>query len=72
MGYICRWQSMERHKMKFAFAIIAFLLAAVDITAQTEPEYRLELGAGAGLMNYEGDYNDNLLKGMKPMGEIVA
>lgn len=72
MGYICRWQSMERHKMKLAFAIIAFLLAAVDMTAQTEPEYRLELGAGAGLMNYEGDYNDNLLKGMKPMGEIVA
>ena len=41
-------------------------------TAQDEPEYRMEVGAGAGLVAYEGDFNGNLLKGMKPWGALVA
>lgn len=47
-------------------------LMAMNIVAQTEPEYRLELGAGAGLVAYEGDYNDYFLKGMQPLGEAVV
>lgn len=44
----------------------------MTMAAQEEPEYRLELGAGAGLMTYEGDFNGSLFKGMQPMGGIVA
>ena len=72
MGCYSQWQSMERREMKHTFAFIVLLLTTMSMMAQTEPEYRLELGAGAGLVTYEGDYNDNLLRGMKPMGEIVA
>ena len=38
------------------------LLAAVGAKAQTEPEYRLELGGGVGLLTYLGDFNTNLMK----------
>ena len=30
--------------------------------AQTEPEYRLEIGAGIGMASYEGDFNGNIFK----------
>ena len=47
-------------------------LWTMTVRAQDEPEYRLELGAGAGLATYVGDLNDNLLKSMQPLGEIVV
>ena len=40
--------------------------------AQEEPEYRMELGAGIGLVNYVGDFNSNLVKGMQPWATILA
>ena len=43
-----------------------------QVLAQDEPEYRMEAGAGIGLINYLGDYNGNLLKEMQPMGGLVA
>lgn len=39
--------------------------------AQTEPEYRMEVGAGVGVMNYFGDFNRSLLKGFQPMAGAV-
>ena len=30
--------------------------------AQTEPEYRLEVGGGIGMVSYEGDFNGNIFK----------
>ena len=42
------------------------------IQAQEEPEYSMEVGAGAGMMNYLGDYNGSLLKEFQPMGGLVA
>ena len=56
---------------KFIVSTVAFLMA-IAVSAQDEPEYRLELGAGAGLAAYEGDFNGNILKGMKPMGTALA
>ena len=52
--------------------IIALAWVAMVVRAQDEPEYRLELGAGAGLASYVGDLNGNLLRGMRPMGMLVA
>ena len=48
------------------------MAASVAAHAQEEPEYRLELGAGAGLVTYVGDFNSNILKGMQPWGALVA
>ncbi len=41
-------------------------------TAQDEPEYKMEIGAGVGLVSYVGDYNSNPLKGMQPWLALVA
>ena len=48
------------------------LLAAVGAKAQTEPEYRLELGGGVGLLTYLGDFNTNLMKNIQPMFSLLA
>ena len=48
------------------------LLAAVGAKAQTEPEYRLELGGGVGLLTYLGDFNTNLMKNAQPMFSLLA
>ena len=52
--------------------LTAFLLPAPHVMAQDEPEYRIEVGAGAGLIAYTGDFNGNILKGMQPWGAIMA
>jgi hypothetical protein len=40
--------------------------------AQTEPEYRMEIGAGIGAVTYLGDFNGNIFHKMQPMGSLVA
>ncbi len=40
--------------------------------AQTEPEYRMEIGGGVGLVSYQGDFNGNITKNMQPMFTILA
>ena len=50
----------------------ALLLAAPQVMAQDEPEYRMEVGLGAGLLNYTGDFNGNILKGMQPWVTAIA
>ena len=52
--------------------LAACLFPALTATAQDEPEYRMEVGAGAGLITYTGDFNGNILKGMQPWGTLVA
>ena len=32
----------------------------------------MEIGGGVGLVNYFGDFNENLFGNMQPMGSIVA
>ena len=51
------------------FAIHFSLLTA---TAQDEPEYKLDLGAGAGTVTYLGDLNSNLFRGAQPWLAAVA
>ena len=48
------------------------LTLAVSAHAQTEPEYRLEVGAGAGMVTYLGDFNGNILKNPMPMFSLLA
>ena len=57
--------------MRTALAIILLALA-VSTSAQTEPEYRMEIGGGIGMVSYQGDFNSNLLKEMQPMFSLLA
>lgn len=41
------------------------------MAAQTDDEYLMEIGAGAGLVSYEGDFNGNIFKGAQPVGSVV-
>lgn len=52
----------------------AVLLALFVLPAQAQEssEYLLEVGTGAGLTTYEGDFNSNLLTGMQPAFALVA
>ena len=59
-------------KVKYVLPFYFFTLLPFCASAQTEPEYRLELGAGVGLMNYLGDFNGNLLKNPGPMFSALA
>lgn len=45
---------------------------ALHTQAQTAPEYRLEVGGGAGLVTYLGDFNSHLLKNQQPMVTVLA
>ena len=58
--------------LKVAVILFTLHFSLFTASAQEEPEYRLEIGAGAGTVAYLGDYNGNLLKGMQPWGAVVA
>ena len=58
--------------MKRALVYILLLTAVLGAKAQEEPEYRMEIGAGVGLVNYLGDYNGSLFKDLQPMGSLLA
>lgn len=50
---------------------ILFLLTMTPAHAQDDLEYRMEIGAGVGLVSYEGDFNGSIIKDMQPMGAMV-
>lgn len=52
--------------------LLALLLAtALPASAQSDYEYRMEIGAGVGLVAYEGDFNGSITHGMQPMASAV-
>ena len=53
-------------------AFVILLMLAVGAHAQTEPEYRLEVGGGIGMVSYQGDFNGNIFKNMQPMFSLLA
>jgi predicted porin len=53
--------------------VIAVLLVLVTgVHAQTDPEYKLELGGGIGMVSYQGDFNSSLFKNLQPMFTVLA
>ena len=53
--------------------VIAALLAFVaSVHAQTDPEYKLELGGGIGMVSYQGDFSSGLFKNLQPMFTVLA
>ena len=57
---------------------VLLLMAALMVAgggralAQTDPEYRAEVGAGVGLIAYQGDFNGSLTRQMQPMWAITG
>jgi hypothetical protein len=58
--------------VKQLLAVIFTLAITMAANAQDEPEYKMEIGAGIGMVSYVGDYNGHPLKGMQPWLALVA
>ena len=56
--------------MRKALVILLMLLPAMA-NAQGDVEYRMEIGAGLGLVSYEGDFNSSVFKQPQPMASVV-
>lgn len=52
--------------------LTGLLTGMQGVSAQGDPEYRAEVGAGVGPMNYLGDLNGNLLKNLSPQATVMA
>lgn len=53
-------------------ALFTFHSSLFTAKAQTDPEYKLELGGGIGLVSYQGDLNGSLLKNQQPMFTLLG
>ena len=58
--------------MKRILFYILLFIASAPVQAQDGEEYKMELGAGVGLMGYLGDFNSSLTKDLQPMGTLLA
>ena len=52
-------------------AIAAMVMLSLTCAAQDDPEYRHEVGVGAGMAGYLGDYNGSLTRGMQPAASLM-
>lgn len=57
---------------RLLFYIFLLTLLPLHAGAQDEPTYRAEVGVGAGMMGYLGDFNGNLTKDLQPMASVVG
>ena len=60
----------QRGAMKFV-ALVMLFGVATTVCAQSDPEYMMEIGGGAGLTGYLGDFNGNLTKELQPQFSAV-
>ena len=58
--------------MRKVLFIILLFAVTTSASAQTQPEYRIEIGAGVGMVNYLGDFNGNIFKNPTPMFSLLA
>ncbi len=58
--------------MRKSLAILLLSAATANTAlAQSDYEYRMEVGAGIGMMSYEGDFNGSILSNMQPTASVV-
>ena len=57
---------------KLLFTILLLMTTVARMSAQDDPQYRMEIGAGIGLVSYEGDFNGSVFSNMQPMGTVVG
>ncbi len=58
---------------KVGFLLLSLLLVLPSLMrAQDDLQYKLEVGAALGMVNYEGDFNGNVLSNGQPMGTLLG
>ena len=70
MRYRSIYTNYRQVKYFLPFYLFAFLPFCA--LAQTQPEYRLEIGGGVGAVTYLGDFNGSLFRDVQPMGSVLA
>ena len=50
---------------------LVLLLFSLPLAAQEDDMYKMEIGAGVGMVSYEGDFNGNVAKGMQPGASVI-
>ena len=66
---------LTRKETGWKVVVLAALLTfhfSLSASAQTDPEYRLEVGGGVGAVAYLGDFNGSIVKNLMPMFSAVA
>ncbi len=63
---------MTKHFRGIVLLAVFAIVSVLETKAQDDPQYRMEIGAGLGLVSYEGDFNGNIFSGMQPMGALVG
>lgn len=58
--------------MKKLLIILLLFVVLLPSRAQDEPFYRMEIGAGVGMMGYLGDFNGTLTKDFQPMFSVLS
>ena len=58
--------------MRRWFLIFLCAVSMTSVMAQDDVEYKMEVGGGVGLLNYQGDFNGSLFKHMQPMGSVLV
>ena len=58
--------------MNKVLLLTLLLLAPLASNAQDEYEYKMEIGAGAGLASYQGDFNGSIVKNIQPSASLIV
>lgn len=67
------WRTNDtKSPMRTLLSYLFLLAAVVTAHAQDDPEYRMEVGAGFGLVNYFGDFNGKATGELQPLGTLIA
>lgn len=58
--------------MRKATLLLLMLAAMLNMNAQTDDEYLMEIGGGVGFLGYLGDYNNMLTRDLQPMATLLV
>ena len=58
--------------MRQATLLLLMLAAMLNMNAQTDDEYLMEIGGGVGFLGYLGDYNNVLTRDLQPMATLLV
>lgn len=58
--------------MRKATLLLLMLAAMLNMNAQTDDEYLMEIGGGVGFLGYLGDYNNVLTRDLQPMVTLLV
>lgn len=58
--------------MRKATLLLLMLAAMLNMNAQTDDEYLMEIGGGVGFLGYLGDYNNVLTRNLQPMATLLV